>query len=198
MKRLPAFTDTASARNNTPLAVTPPPPPPPPPSPRTTTNNNRQQVLLSSVESMEASDAQVGSLRTRLLDSVAQKREVLGEESSTQLVRSSGGGASGLCLRDWPANCLGRLVASFPFLYFFGRYRAKCSRASPRLVARMHREKIVPKHTRPLFENRRVCVCTAERETETREKSGGLSPTQLRFFGVTGGLPVTIAAPHPR
>lgn len=50
------------------------------------------QVLLSSVESMEASDAQVGSLRTRLLDSVAQKREVLGEASSTELVQSDGGG----------------------------------------------------------------------------------------------------------
>ncbi|CAM9890564.1 unnamed protein product [Pylaiella littoralis] len=46
-----------------------------------------QEVLLSSVESMEASDAQVGSLRTRLLDSVVQKREVLGEaSSSTELV----------------------------------------------------------------------------------------------------------------
>lgn len=40
---------------------------------------------------MEASDAQVGSLRTRLLDSVAEKREVLGEASSTELVRSDGG-----------------------------------------------------------------------------------------------------------
>eukprot|EP00752_Nemacystus_decipiens_P012767 g11307.t1 len=52
-----------------------------------------QEVLLSSAESMEASDAQVGSLRTRLLDSVAQKREVLGEAPSTELVRSDGGGA---------------------------------------------------------------------------------------------------------
>ncbi|CAM9900293.1 unnamed protein product, partial [Hapterophycus canaliculatus] len=50
-----------------------------------------QEVLLSSVESMEASDAQVGALRTRLLDSVVQKREVLGEASKTELVQSDGG-----------------------------------------------------------------------------------------------------------
>lgn len=50
------------------------------------------QVLLSSVESMEASDAQVGALRTRLLDSVVQKREVLGEASTTELVQSDSGG----------------------------------------------------------------------------------------------------------
>ncbi|CAM9672391.1 unnamed protein product [Scytosiphon promiscuus] len=50
-----------------------------------------QEVLLSSVESMEASDAQVGALRTRLLDSVVQKREVLGEASSTELVQSDSG-----------------------------------------------------------------------------------------------------------
>ena len=52
---------------------------------------NTLQVLLASAESMEASDAQVGSLRTRLLDSVAQKREVLGEAASTELVPSDGG-----------------------------------------------------------------------------------------------------------
>ncbi|CAM9200978.1 unnamed protein product [Ascophyllum nodosum] len=51
-----------------------------------------QEVLLSSVESMEASDAQVASLRTKLLDAVRQKRQVLGEASSTEIVA---GGADG-------------------------------------------------------------------------------------------------------
>ena len=41
---------------------------------------------------MEASDAQVASLRTKLLDAVRQKRQVLGEASSTEIVA---GGADG-------------------------------------------------------------------------------------------------------
>eukprot|EP00904_Undaria_pinnatifida_P010535 jgi/Undpi1/6611/HiC_scaffold_20.g09090.m1 len=54
-----------------------------------------QEVLLSSVEDMEASDAQVASLRTRLLDSVEQKKEVLGEVSSTtEIVRDGADGAA--------------------------------------------------------------------------------------------------------
>lgn len=43
---------------------------------------------MSSMESMEASDAQVGSLRANLLDAVQQKRQVLGEvSSSTEIVK---------------------------------------------------------------------------------------------------------------
>ena len=46
------------------------------------------------MEDMEASDAQVASLRTRLLDSVEQKKEVLGEVSSTtEIVRDGADGA---------------------------------------------------------------------------------------------------------
>ncbi|CAM9115916.1 unnamed protein product [Ectocarpus sp. 4 AP-2014] len=52
-----------------------------------------QEVLVSSAESMEASDAQVGLLRTRLLDSVQQKKEVLGEVSKAELVAGGGTGA---------------------------------------------------------------------------------------------------------
>ena len=68
-----------------------PPAPPPASSPQPPPN----QVLLSSVESMEASDAQVGSLRARLLDSVEQKREILGEvSSSTEIVRDGADGGA--------------------------------------------------------------------------------------------------------
>lgn len=52
-----------------------------------------QQVLLSSVEGMEASDAQVASLRAKLLDSVQQKRAVLGQGPPTELVRAGEGGS---------------------------------------------------------------------------------------------------------
>ncbi|CAM9245517.1 unnamed protein product [Ectocarpus sp. 12 AP-2014] len=55
-----------------------------------------QEVLVSSAESMEASDAQVGLLRTRLLDSVQQKKEVLGEVSKAELVAGGGRGAKKL------------------------------------------------------------------------------------------------------
>lgn len=39
---------------------------------------------------MEESDAQVASLREKLLDSVQQKRVVLGEVSATEIVQDGG------------------------------------------------------------------------------------------------------------
>lgn len=50
---------------------------------------------------MEASDSQVGALRTRLADSLMQKKEALGEDSGTSLAQYGADGRGA-----WRAACM--------------------------------------------------------------------------------------------